>query len=146
MVTATVAMQRERSIFSYFDRRKLNKKMLTAAEEGQDIRLRVALDSGAEIDYVDELGQNALHKACRGGHVDCMKLLIARGADLVAPDNQRQTRLLLAVTKRHQEAIKALIENAACLHLESLPEQTPGTVDWPDPLGVAISANDTEIV
>lgn len=42
------------------------------------------LDRGASIDQTATFGDNALHRASANGHLEVVKLLVARGADVNA--------------------------------------------------------------
>jgi ankyrin repeat protein len=45
---------------------------------------RALIDAGIEIDKAGDLGYTPLHNACIWGHVDMVKLLVEKGADLFA--------------------------------------------------------------
>ncbi|KAI4786400.1 hypothetical protein KUCAC02_037144 [Chaenocephalus aceratus] len=62
-----------------------------------------------------------LHEACMGGKEDCVKLLIAMGANLEAYDIYYGTPLHVACANEHTECVKCLLNagakvNAARLH------------------------------
>ncbi len=57
---------------------------------------RIAVDSGVDINAVDDGGNTALHDAVRGGFGSVIELLAARGADLDIANADGQTALALA--------------------------------------------------
>ena len=64
-------------------------KLIEAAKEGEVEEVRAILDTHAEfINRRDQLGATALHHAAFGGHRSVVQLLVARGADINAPDSQ----------------------------------------------------------
>lgn len=64
-------------------------KLIEAAKEGKVEEARAILDTHAEfIHQRDQLGATALHHAAFGGHRSVVQLLVARGADINAPDSQ----------------------------------------------------------
>ena len=73
------------------------------------------LRAGARMDVVDSRGRTPLAAAAASGHTDMVRLLVARGADVLAPDiqgrvpgrlayeaNQRETALVLADLARRR--------------------------------------------
>lgn len=64
-------------------------KLIEAAKEGKVEEVRAILDTHAEvINQRDQLGATALHHAAFGGYRSVVQLLVARGADINAPDSQ----------------------------------------------------------
>lgn len=55
-------------------------------------------------------GKTALHRACAGGHIHCVALLVQNGANLFATDNTSQTALDLTCIENHDEIAKLLTE------------------------------------
>lgn len=69
-----------------------NKQLLSAVRANDATRTAQMLDRGVDIEYappvkdlVSYSGENALHLACRLGHAECAKVLLARGAKVDAP-------------------------------------------------------------
>ncbi len=57
---------------------------------------RITLDLGVDVNAADRRGDTALHYAVRQGFEPVIELLAARGANLNAQNNRRQTPLTLA--------------------------------------------------
>ena len=55
--------------------------LASAAKEGDLDRVKAAVIRGEDIDGRGPDGDTALHKACRNGHVDIVKYLLAKGAN-----------------------------------------------------------------
>lgn len=57
---------------------------------------------GSELSLEDFNGQTPLHAAARGGHAGVVTMLLQRGADVNAQDNDGLSPLLLAVRGRYR--------------------------------------------
>ncbi len=118
--------------------------------------------------------QNSLHDACLKGHIDAVKLLIAKGADVNFEDHNKLTPLHIACFSDHKNIADLLIKNQANiniditekpivespLHLASLKNhheivrlllENGADIDAIDkngktPLNYAMSANSTETI
>lgn len=67
---------------------------------------------GAEsIDAKDVNGATALWHACRGGHVEVVRVLLGVGADPVMPNRYGETPLWAAQRGRHADVIRAIEVN-----------------------------------
>jgi hypothetical protein len=62
-------------------------------------------------------GETALHQACYKGHTDCVRLLVAKAADLDVQDQDLWTALHWAAHKGHAEIVQLLISKGADLTL-----------------------------
>lgn len=74
-----------------------------AAEEGDTAKLRELLDGGAPVDERYFHGQTALMVAATHGHLEAVQLLINRGADPCAIDDNGYDALEYAESWRHYE-------------------------------------------
>lgn len=92
-----------------------------AVEKGDYKLLKLLLDNGAEVDSVAEYGDTLIYRAVQLGHLDVVKLLIKRGADLNVRDerktwsgrNNNKTLLDEALLGMHVEISKLLISKGA---------------------------------
>ena len=78
-----------------------DQNLVVAAQEGRIEDVRKYIEAGANIEYQDDQGINALIAATQEGHIAIVELLLERGADINKPNADRQTPLLLAVSLRH---------------------------------------------
>jgi len=72
-------------------------------------------------------GLTPTHFAASEGHIDCLRLLIASGADVNKPDNtvKNNTPAHIAASKGHVDCLRLLISNGADLNTHSSLDITP---------------------
>lgn len=70
-------------------------------------------------------GQPPLHWMATLGDAPAIRLLVAGGAEVSAPDQQGNTPLHEAVSRRHVPAAQELIVRGAHLHLRNASGRTP---------------------
>lgn len=73
---------------------------------------------GVDINYTSS-GETALIRASYKGHLEIVKYLISKGADMDFAFNDRSTALIWASDKGHLEIVKVLVENGADLNKKS---------------------------
>ena len=83
----------------------------SAAKSGNEKSLKAALESGNDINAVDELKNTALHYAAKQADLSAMSLLIEHGADLNAVNDRLSTPLHL--TEKNVDTIRILLEAGA---------------------------------
>ena len=86
--------------------------ILSAASQNLVSELAYLLDM--EPSYINKpssSGETALHKAANKGHLDCIKLLVQRGANVNLPDKQGITPLFTAWEKEHLECHKYMLSS-----------------------------------
>jgi Ankyrin repeats (3 copies) len=66
-----------------------------------------------------------LHGACRGGQVECMRLLLENGADVDARDGSRQSVSHLASIRGQLEAVRLLLQHNADVNAKGPSNWTP---------------------
>ena len=86
-------------------------KWFEAAKSGDEEALKQALESGADVNAVDELKNTALHYAAKQADLNVMHFLIENGADLNATNEKLATPLHL--TEKNIDAIRILLEAGA---------------------------------
>ena len=78
------------------------------------------------VNVLDEDGMSALHLAIKHGHTDCVRILLAHGADLEAIERESDmTPLLIATKLEHIEVTRLLIEFRASLSARDQQGATP---------------------
>uniref|UniRef100_A0A3Q0QSM7 Transient receptor potential cation channel, subfamily A, member 1b n=1 Tax=Amphilophus citrinellus TaxID=61819 RepID=A0A3Q0QSM7_AMPCI len=96
-----------------------------AASEGYTQTMDILLSANLKLlDKTDEDGNTALHIASRGGHMAAVRLLLARGAEMVL--NKNHTSFLHeALQNGKKDVVNAIIDSDRCA--EALSLFTPGT-------------------
>ena len=85
-----------------------------AASKGDLAQVRALLDAGTDANAASEYGATALTFACDKGHVEVVRLLLARGADPKAKDTfYGSSPADWAGSKGHGEILKLLAEAGA---------------------------------
>ena len=96
------------------DKSALNEELWNAARAGDVARVAKALDSGADINSGNRYKATALFFAADKGHVEVIKLLIERGADVNALDSFYKFRpLMMALMNNHTPAAALLLERGS---------------------------------
>lgn len=107
----------------------LDDKLILACDRGLTERVRELLERGADVNYKHPIcGWTPLHRACAGGHVDVVKVLLAQPhLDVEATTTQGNTALHVACKKNFTEAALLLLRAPSVLktvsQFESLVEK-----------------------
>lgn len=67
----------------------------------------------AQVDRDNVKGYTPLHLAAQGGHLEVVRALLERGANLEARNEHRDTPLILAARGGHMEVVRFLLERGA---------------------------------
>ena len=70
----------------------------------------------------------ALHSAATKGNVECIKMLVAAGADANARDNLGQTPLHCAANRSHTDAIETLLRLGSDTNARDCRGNTPWSI------------------
>lgn len=88
--------------------------LMLAAQQGWLELVKVLLDAGARLDKRDRFGGTALlHSAAFTGSVPTLDLLLRRGADIKAVEQEGKNALILAIEAKHVDAALLLVERGA---------------------------------
>jgi hypothetical protein len=91
-----------------------NEEFLAAARKGDTAAVKGFLDKGVDVNAKTRYGATALSYACDKGHVEVIKLLIERGADVNVRDTfYGEVPLGWALSHGHVEVIKLLLDKGA---------------------------------
>lgn len=99
--------------------KKLKKKrttgaLATAARDGNLEMVKLLIESGIHVDEWNTMGnETPLMKAAYHNHMDVVKYLLNKGADIKARDSRKNTALLHAAWSGNTEIVKYLLENGA---------------------------------
>ena len=101
--------------------------LLAAAIEGNKDALLSSLDAGAAVDEMDIFHVTPLMHAARNGHLDCVRLLIGRGADVHKRSGSGNgfTAAHYAAQGGHVEMLLALFDAGVAIDVTSSNLMTP---------------------
>ena len=99
-----------------FDR---NKKLVEAADSGDNESVTRLLQEGAEITSRDSDGDTGLHLSARNGHMDVLQTFITHKADLNIRDFNQRTPLINAAAKGQLSCAQLLVAHGADTDLQS---------------------------
>ena len=92
----------------------LAEELWAAVRSGDVKRVTAVLDKGADVNAKTRYGATALTFAADKGHIDVIKLLIARGADVNAQDTFYQRRAIdMAMANNHAGVVTLLLERGS---------------------------------
>ena len=108
-------------------RKQLNASLLSAATCGDVAALRAALDAGADSDCRSESGRcdTALSVSAGRGHLECMTLLLERGANVLAAGGDGGSPLHRAAMRGHAACVRALLSHGASVDQVDKTGDTP---------------------
>ena len=96
------------------DKTALNEELWDAARAGDAARVARALDKGADVNSGNRYKAGALFFAADRGHVEVIKLLLDRGADINVQDTFYKFRpIVMALMNGHVDAAKLLLDRGA---------------------------------
>ena len=92
----------------------LAEELWAAARAGEAARVTAALDKGVDVNARTRYGATALTFAADRGHVELVKLLIARGADINLQDTFYKMRALdMAMMNNHPDVVTLLLQRGS---------------------------------
>lgn len=85
-----------------------------AAKKGDVAAIIAALDGGADVNEIDDVGQApALYYTALAGHLEAARLLVARGADVNFNSEWGGTPIFRAAWRGHNDILKLLLSSGA---------------------------------
>ncbi|CAH0395704.1 unnamed protein product [Bemisia tabaci] len=99
--------------------------LTVASNRGQEILVQLALDYGANVDFISSKGRTALHWATRNGALPPVKILLKNGADVNKKDGKGWTPLHFAANQGHLEIVRTLLLNGAEINPTGSDDRTP---------------------
>lgn len=96
----------------------MNELLLKSALYGDLKNLKKALEEGADINFTDKHGFNALLNAARGGSLECVEYLLKNKIDIKQRTSSGETPLLLAAHNGKLDIVVFLLKN----HLADINE------------------------
>lgn len=101
---------------------ELNNEVLECARYGEPDELKEYLKAGANVNFADESGNTALHKASANGHVHCLQILREFGSKFTV-NAQGNSPAHWAAENGKAEALKLLLE---CFEVDVLQKNGLG--------------------
>ncbi|KAK6524605.1 hypothetical protein TWF281_011508 [Arthrobotrys megalospora] len=112
--------------------------LMIAAKVGNDANINILLDSGAEINAIDPLGNTALHYASAYGHLKAIRTLIDRGANFDSRNREGWYAKDYSFSKAAEQYFKTLIDGVAIKNM-TMGGITPTTTNPFGAMGFAMS-------
>ncbi|XP_046547533.1 ankyrin repeat domain-containing protein 50-like [Haliotis rubra] len=92
--------------------------VMLAAEIGHREVFDVLVKEGADVSLVDDNGNNILHVACIGGHVDMVKYVLSQKvADINSQGQYGRTPVMVAAKRGHRDVFDLLVSGGADVSL-----------------------------
>lgn len=102
------------------------KRILLASERGRLLELSYLIQEDPSlINYADLDGYTPLHRACYGGHKDCVRYLLKKGANIDAKTTDDWTPLHCAVRWNNIVVAEYLVKQGADINAKSSGGNTP---------------------
>lgn len=110
--------------------------LIEASEKGQEDKVKLLLDKGANVNGQYQVRGMALMYASGKGHVNIVKLLLDKGAKVNAKDYNRRTALMLASYAGQREVVKILLNNGVDIYAKDKNGQT--AIEYAEAIGGGI--------
>ncbi|KAJ6102932.1 hypothetical protein N7486_005359 [Penicillium sp. IBT 16267x] len=84
-----------------------------AITSGQEDKVRLLLDLGADVNIQESQHETALYAAAAGGYIEIVRLLLEKGAEINTRGGEYGTALQAAASSGHTEIVRLLLEKGA---------------------------------
>ena len=118
------------------NKKKVNKALLSAVEEGDVEALKSALAAGADVNAADSEGITSLMRAAETGNEEILKLLIEAGADVNVENVYGDTALSVAAARGYVSCVEMLKAAGAEGDYEIQQEDEDGDEDGEEEITV----------
>ena len=125
-VLGSLLASRPRSVAATTSRNETALHLASAKGRTAVVEELMRLEAGRHVDLQSTEGWTALHHASINGHVDIVRLLLARGAARDLANAKGDTPLHLAAGRNQLDVIEVLLEHGAAQDAANLQGQTPG--------------------
>ena len=92
--------------------------LMIAAILGNLEVVKILLENGAVVDYIDNNGLTALMLAARNGQLPVAELLLSNGADINVQDKRGLTALMHAVSFGHEQTVEIILKYKPALEVQ----------------------------
>lgn len=93
----------------------LNKQLLQAADDNLFPGVLLAVESGADLEAEDFMGDTALNIVCAKGNMDAVKFLLDKGANIQHAGGADKTPIKSAAFAGHFDVANTLLERGATI-------------------------------
>jgi len=104
----------------------ISQEIHDAAQQGHLDKIKTILANHPEyIEIQDQAGRRSLHFAANSGHIEIVKYLLSKGADIHAKTKANTTVLHYAALKGSLEIVKLLVEKGVEIDIKNVQVTTP---------------------
>jgi len=112
----------------YDQKFKLREHLLNVSNSGDTKKLKLLIDSGADVNVKNKYGKTSLTIASYKGFTEIVKLLLESGADPNTQDKEENSSLIYASYKGFTEIVKILLESGADINYKDYLGDTSFTI------------------
>ena len=105
----------------------LNKLIVEACTQQQSEIVKILVEYGADVNFIDEFGNTPLHESVMNCTEECIVALLDCGANIniISGSTNKATPLHYAVGNRNKELVELLLERGADKNIKDGKSRTP---------------------